>query len=156
MTEENRKAIQDLGSVLHCYGCGRDNKNGLQIKSYITNKEGNEAISKFQPENFHSGGTKDIVYGGLIASLIDCHSCNLAIAYQYASEAREVGSNPHIHCVTAQLNITYKNPAPINSELVIKSLIRTHDGRKIWLDTQLIAKDVICAEAEVLAIRLKN
>ena len=59
----------------HCYGCGRLNEVGYQIKSYW---EGDEGICRITPEAHHSGGMKDILYGGLIASLMDCHGAGTA------------------------------------------------------------------------------
>ena len=87
------QSFQDQGSILHCYGCGANNEKGLQLKSYW---DGEESVAEFTPESFHCGGMPEIVYGGLIASLIDCHSCNLAVASSYKSEQREIASEPTI------------------------------------------------------------
>ena len=62
--------------VSHCYGCGRLNPHGLQIKSYW---EGEEAVCRYRPQPYHTA-IPGYVYGGLIASLIDCHSTGTASA----------------------------------------------------------------------------
>ncbi|MBI2539317.1 MAG: PaaI family thioesterase, partial [Deltaproteobacteria bacterium] len=98
------QSFQDQGSVRHCHGCGADNKNGLRIKSYW---EGDEAICTWQPEPHHCGGSREIVNGGIIACLIDCHSLNLAIAHTYRNERRPIGSEPRIGYVTGNLNVSY-------------------------------------------------
>ena len=67
------KAFQDYypESLSNCYGCGRLNEHGLQIKSYW---DGEESVCFFQPKSHHTGGIPGYVYGGLIAALIDCHA----------------------------------------------------------------------------------
>ena len=77
------RAFQDQGSVSHCHGCGADNEKGLQIKSFW---EGDEAVATWKAQPHHCGGSKDIVNGGIVATLIDCHSLNLAIAHAYRAE----------------------------------------------------------------------
>ena len=63
------KAFQDYypDDLSHCYGCGRLNPEGLQIKSYW---EGDEAVCTYLPRACHTA-IPGYVYGGLIASLID-------------------------------------------------------------------------------------
>src|SRR3989304_4910644 len=70
------KAFQDYytGSFAYCYGCGRLNPDGLQIK---THWEGEESVTRFTPRPHHIAIT-GYVYGGLIASLIDCHGTGTA------------------------------------------------------------------------------
>ncbi len=62
------KAIQDLLPGNHCWGCGPDNPRGLQIKSHV---EGDETVCRFQPSPDHMAGPTHVVYGGIIASVID-------------------------------------------------------------------------------------
>ena len=49
MTE---KAFQDYyaDDTSHCYGCGRLNADGLQIKSYW---DGDESVCYFEPRPYH-------------------------------------------------------------------------------------------------------
>ena len=103
----SEQAFQDQGSVSHCHGCGPDNEKGLRIKSYW---DGDEAVCTWQAEPYQCGGSKDIVNGGIIASLIDCHSLNLAIAQAYKAEGRPIGSVPKIFYVTANLKVDYHRP----------------------------------------------
>jgi acyl-coenzyme A thioesterase PaaI-like protein len=49
----------------------------LRLKSYW---DGDEAVANWRAEPHHCGGTQENLNGGIIASLIDCHSLNLAIA----------------------------------------------------------------------------
>ncbi|UCC65835.1 MAG: PaaI family thioesterase, partial [Anaerolineae bacterium] len=75
MTE---KAFQDYypDHLSHCYGCGRLNAHGLQVKSYW---DGEETVCTFQPRAYHMA-IPGYVYGGLIASIMDCHGTGTAAA----------------------------------------------------------------------------
>ena len=75
------KAFQDYypDKWSYCYGCGRLNEQGLQIKSYW---DGEETVCHFKPRPSHTA-IPGYVYGGLIASLIDCHGTGTAAAAIY-------------------------------------------------------------------------
>lgn len=147
------RSIQEQGAVTGCFGCGPDNSHGLQLKSFV---EGDETVAWFEPQAYHCAGSPDIVYGGLIACLLDCHSCNFAIARHYREEQREIGSQPKIFCVTAQLNISLLRPTPIGQRLEIRARLKSAEGRKTWVESWLLAAGEVCARGEILAIRVKQ
>jgi acyl-coenzyme A thioesterase PaaI-like protein len=147
------KSFQEQSSVLHCHGCGADNEKGLQIRSYW---DGDEAVCEWRPESHHCGGSKQIVNGGIIATLIDCHSLNLAIAHAYKSEGRPIGSSPKIGYVTGNLNVSYLRPTPIDETLRLRAKILKIEGRKAWVSCTLSAAGEIRATGEVLGIRIER
>jgi acyl-coenzyme A thioesterase PaaI-like protein len=146
-------SFQDQGSVRHCHGCGADNPQGLQIKSYW---DGDGAVAHWRAQPHHCGGSAYILNGGIIASLIDCHSLNLAIAHAYRSEHRVIGSSPRIGYVTAQLNVSYVKPTPLHERLELRARISRVEGRKAWVHCTLSAAGELCAEGEVLGIRVER
>ena len=145
-------AFQDQGSVHHCHGCGADNPRGLRIKSYW---DGDEAVCAWQPRPPFFAGPEHILNGGIIASLIDCHGLNLAIAQAYRAEGRPIGSAPRIGYVTASMNISYLKPAPIAEPVELRARIMKIEGRKAWVSCTLSAADQLCATGEVLGIRVE-
>ena len=147
----SEQAFQDQGSVNYCYGCGADNDKGLQIKSTW---DGDEAVATWKAQPHHCGGSKEIVNGGIIASLIDCHSLNLAIAHAYRSEGRPIGSAPRIGYVTGNLSVSYLKPTPISEPLQLRARITKIEGRKTWVSCTLSTGGRVCATAEVLGIRV--
>ena len=149
----SEQAFQDQGSVLHCYGCGADNEKGLRIKSYW---DGDEAIATWRAQPHHCGGRRDFVNGGIIATLIDCHSLNLAIADAYRREQRPIGSAPRIGYVTGHLAVSYLRPTPMSQPLHLRARITKTDGRKVWVDCILSAAGEVCARGEVLGIRVER
>jgi len=144
-------AFQDLGTVRHCFGCGPDNSVGLQIKSYW---DGDDAVCVWRPRPHYCGGRKEVVYGGILASIIECHSVNLAIAHAYKRENRTIGSAPRVFYVTGRLEISYLLPAPMGEPLQLRARLNRVERRKSWVSCDLSAAGRVRAKAEVLAIRV--
>lgn len=148
------KAFQDYYQVdaAVCYGCGRLNEHGLQIKSYW---DGDESVCHFQPKPYHTA-FPGYVYGGLIASLIDCHSTGTAAAAAYRAEERSMESEPGLRFVTASLHVDYLKPTPIDTTLVIRAAVKAIDGRRITITSQLFAEDQMTARGEVVCVRVSE
>ena len=149
MTE---KAFQDYYPEFfaQCYGCGRLNEHGLQIKSFW---EGEESVCVFQPRRFHTA-IPGYVYGGLIASLIDCHSTGTAAAAAYRAAGRTMDSEPAFRFLTASLHVDYLRPTPIDGPLEVRGKIKEIKGRKVVVESTLSAKGEICARGEVVAVQI--
>jgi len=147
----NELSFQDQGSVRYCHGCGADNEKGLRIKSYW---DGDEAVARWRAQAHHCGGTPDRLNGGIIASLIDCHSLNLAIARAYRDEQRAIGSTPRIGYVTANLNVAYLKPTPLGETLELRARIDKLERRKIWVSCSLTAVGELRATGTVLGVRV--
>ncbi len=145
------KSLQEQNQIDECFGCGTKNSRGLGIKSFW---DGNESICVWQPEPHHCGATADRVYGGIIASLIDCHSVNTATDEAYRSENRQPGSEPVLRYVTASLDVSFLRPAPIDKELRIQAKVIKIEGRKIWVESKLSCEGKLCAQGKVLAVRV--
>jgi acyl-coenzyme A thioesterase PaaI-like protein len=146
------KAFQDYypDEVAHCYGCGRLNEEGLQIKSYW---DGDEAVCAFYPKPYHVA-VPGFVYGGLIASLIDCHSTGTAAAAAYRAEGRTMDSAPARRFVTGSLHVDYLKPTPIEGPLELRSRVKEIKGRKVVVTTELSVGGEVCARGEVVAVHI--
>jgi acyl-coenzyme A thioesterase PaaI-like protein len=151
MTE---KAFQDYypDNWSYCYGCGRLNEHGLQIKSYW---DGDETVSSFRPKPYHMA-VPGYVYGGLIASLIDCHATGTAAAAAYRAEERPMGTEPPLRFVTASLHVDYLKPTPIDAVLELRGAVREIKGRKVVVSVALSAHQEVCARGEVVAVRITD
>ncbi|MBP1778798.1 MAG: thioesterase superfamily protein, partial [candidate division NC10 bacterium] len=100
----------------HCYGCGRSNPHGHHVKSYW---DGQETIARFTVRPEFSGGVPEHVYGGMVASLLDCHGTASAAAFAYRAAGREMGDDGEfMRFVTASLQVDFLRPTPIGVELV--------------------------------------
>lgn len=145
------KAFQDYypENVAHCYGCGSLNDHGHRIKTYW---EGEETITRYTPEPYHTA-IPGFVYGGLIASLIDCHSTGTAAAAMYRAEGREMGSEPALRFVTGSLLVKYLKPTPMGP-LEIRGRVKEITGRKVVVESTLYANGVATATGEVVAVKM--
>jgi acyl-coenzyme A thioesterase PaaI-like protein len=145
-----QKSFQDYydDDVSHCYGCGRLNKHGLQIKSFWEN---DQAISIYYPKPYHTA-IPGYVYGGLIASLIDCHSTGTAAAAKYRHEGREMGTEPVLRFLTASLHVDYLKPTPIEGPLELRSTITEIKDRKVVVETDMSVGGEVCAKGRVVAV----
>ncbi len=145
-------AFQDAYTDDHsyCYGCGRLNEKGLQIKSYW---DGDESVAKFMPKPYHTA-TPKFVYGGLIASLIDCHCTGTASAAAYREEGRELGTAPPLRYVTASLQVDYVHPTPMGVELEIRGTVLEIKERKVVLTARVFAGEKLCAKGKVVAVKV--
>ncbi len=146
------KAFQDHypEQVSYCYGCGRLNEHGLQIKSYW---EGEEAVCVYQPRPYHIA-LPGYVYGGLIASLIDCHSTGTAAAASYRAAGRSMDTEPAFRFVTASLHVDYLKPTPLGVPLEVRATVKEIKGRKVVIIAALSAEGQVCARGEVVAVQM--
>ena len=152
----SKKAFQDYypDQFAQCYGCGRLNERGLQIKSYW---EGNDSVCIFQPKPYHTA-IPGYVYGGLIASLIDCHSTGTAAAAMYRHEGRGMNTEPPLRFLTASLKVDYLRPTPIEVPLEVplevRATVKEIKGRKVVILSTLSARGEVCARGEVIAVQV--
>jgi len=148
------KAFQDYypDHLSHCYGCGKLNEQGYQIKTVWY---GNETLSTFTPQPYHTA-VPGFVYGGLIASLIDCHGTGSAAAAMYKKEDREMDTEPSFRFLTGSLNVKYLKPTPIDGTLQIRGSIREISGKKVTVDVKVIANGDITATGEVVTIQVPD
>lgn len=151
MTSTTR-AFQDYypDDLSYCYGCGRLNERGHQIKSFW---EGNESVASFTPKPYHIA-VPGYVYGGLIASLIDCHGTGTAAAAKYRDEGRPMDSEPPFRFVTASLHVDYLRPTPLGVPLELRGAVEEVKGRKVVVGVTLSASGIVCAKGNVVAVQM--
>ena len=148
------KAFQDYypENLAHCYGCGSQNVHGHRIKTVW---DGEESVTRFSPEPFHTA-IPGFVYGGLLASLIDCHSTGTAAAAMYRAEDREMDTLPAFRFVTGSLQVSYLKPTPLRGELEIRGRVREMKGRKVIVDSTVFVDGVATARGEVVAVQIPD
>ena len=146
----SEKAIQDYypDQLSYCYGCGRLNEYGHQIKSYW---QGEELVCHFTPKPYHTA-IPGYVYGGLIASLIDCHSTGSASAAYARYKNIDLEVEPAPRFVTASLKVDYLRPTPLGPTLEVRAQIVELKERKVIVQTSLTAEGEVCARGEVVAV----
>jgi len=138
--------IQDAWPDLatYCWGCGKNNTHGLQLKSYWENEE---TVASFMPKEYHLA-FPGILNGGIIATLIDCHGTGTANAY---ATQNTKGQDKVMH-VTASLKVNFLKPTPLDQPVTVRGKVTSDDGRKITVSCSLYSGDTLCATGEVVTV----
>jgi acyl-coenzyme A thioesterase PaaI-like protein len=149
-----KQAFQDYypDHMAHCYGCGRLNDQGHQIKSYW---ERDESICHFQPKP-HYISIPGYVYGGLLASLIDCHGTGTAAAAAYRAAGRPMDSDPPLRFLTASLHVDYLKPTPLGIVLEVRGRVKEVKGRKVVVEEWIAAGGEITVRGEMIAVQVPD
>ncbi|SDN27243.1 Acyl-coenzyme A thioesterase PaaI, contains HGG motif [Fictibacillus solisalsi] len=149
MTEKT--AVQDVypDDYSWCYGCGKLNDKGHQLK---TRWHGNKTETIYKPQPEHTA-VPGFVYGGLIASLIDCHgtgSASLALHRKNGHEPGDGHEPPRF--VTASLKVDFMKPTPHGIPLKAVGTLEEVHPKKWKVHTEVFAGDTLCVKGEVMAV----
>ena len=148
------RAIQDdyPESLAWCYGCGRLNDHGHHVRTIW---EGDETVAVFTPEPWHIA-VPGFVYGGVLASLVDCHSTGTAAAAAYRAAHREPGTEPAFRFVTASLHVDYLKPTPLGVPLTIRARVAEIKGRKVVVESTVYANGIATVTGKVVAVQIPD
>ena len=143
-------AIQDQypDDFAHCYGCGRLNAHGLHVQTEWT---GTAGLARFQPRSEHVA-IPGFVYGGLLASLIDCHAIGTAAAASMQAAGRRPGVDPAPRFVTAALDVRFLKPTPMGEELLLRATAVEVTDRKVIVEVSLLAGELETVRGRVVAV----
>ena len=151
----DQKSFQDNypDALSHCYGCGRLNEHGHQIKSYW---DGEESVCHFMPKPHHIA-IPGYVSGGLLASLIDCHGTGTAAAAMYkAAKEADPNAQPTTRSLTASLHVDYLKPTPLGIELEIRAKVKELKERKVVIEEWILANGEVTVRGEVVAVQVPD
>lgn len=119
---------------LPCFGCGPANERGLRLKSHV-GPDG-DVVATFTPWAEHDNGL-GFLNGGIIATLLDCHS-----AAAVTHEAYRSGWPPlpgaALPYVTAGLDVRYLRPAPLQHEVGLVARILAASESEITAEVELV------------------
>jgi acyl-coenzyme A thioesterase PaaI-like protein len=135
MTAHDAPAFQDRMHDNFCWGCGPDNPDGLQLKSRWDVADPTRSVAEWEPRPEHAAGPRDILNGGIIATLLDCHGVGTAIA---------------------SMTVEYLRPAPLEAVLELRGRVVDVDGRFTTVECELLAAEEPQARATVRAVRVPD
>ena len=144
-------AIQDEypDDFAWCYGCGRLNEEGHHFR---TGWNGEKTETIYEPLAIHKA-LPGFVYGGVIASLIDCHgtgSASLALHRKNGHEPGDGAEPPRF--VTGSLQVNFLKPTPQGIPLRAVGTVTEIHPKKWKVETEVYAGDTLCATGEVIAV----
>lgn len=145
-------AVQDFypDDFAHCFGCGRLNPAGHHLRTLV---EGDETVSRFTPST-HDMALPGFVYGGLLASLLDCHGMATASAAALREAGVVVGVAPSPRYVTAMLHVDFVRPTPLGGELVVHGKVEEFTARKVRVSAWVVAGVETTVRASIVAVPL--
>lgn len=149
--EEVKHAVQDeyADDFSWCYGCGRLNENGLHVR---TGWDGDKTVSYYTPRE-EQIAVPGVVYGGLIASIIDCHSTGSASLALHRKNGHEPGSGVEPpRFVTASLHVDYLKPTPHGVTLKLVGTVEEIHPKRFRVLTEVMANGEVCAKGDVVAV----
>lgn len=152
MVEEIVNAIQDeyADDYAWCYGCGRLNEEGMHLR---TGWQGDKTVTIYAPRPEQTA-IPGFVYGGLIASLIDCHGTGSASLALHRKNGHEPGDNAGVEpprFVTASLQVNFTKPTPHGVPLKVVGTTEEIHPKKWKIHTEVFADGVCCVTGEVVA-----
>ena len=107
----------------YCFVCGKKNENGLRLEFFYNNNKIFARVvfdKRFQ-------GWKDVVHGGLVSTVLDEAMAKITGYLGY-------------YCVTAEINIKFKNPVSVGKEYVVEGEIIERRGKIFF--TKSCLKDI--------------
>jgi acyl-coenzyme A thioesterase PaaI-like protein len=102
-----------------CFGCGPANPKGLRIQSFVSEDSSakpGELWMEFLPEPHHEA-FPGMVNGGIIGSLLDCHS-NWAAAIALMKQS---GGDAPACTVTADFHVKLRAPTPSTQKIRVRA-----------------------------------
>lgn len=137
-TPVQHRYAEDLS---YCYGCGKNNAHGLHIQ---THWDGERGTARFTPRPEHIA-LPGFVYGGMLASLVDCHGVATAAAAACADDEQLS------RYVTASLHVDFLRPTPLGPELELVARVTERRGRKIVVEVEISALGKVRVRGQVVA-----
>ena len=141
--------------MAHCYGCGRLNEHGHRIKSFWDEDNPEESVAYFTPKPYHTA-IPGYVYGGLLASLIDCHGTGTAAAAAYRAADRPMDTEPALRFLTGSLHVDYLKPTPMDVTLEIRGKVKEVKDRRVVIEEWIVADGITTVRGEVIAVQVPD
>lgn len=131
-----------------CFGCGPANELGLRIQSYVADDGTVVADWQARPEHEAFDG---FVNGGILGTLIDCHSNWTAVAALLARDGGEVAAST----VTAELSVRFRRPTPSNRPLRLTGRAVEIADDRVTVETTLEVDGTVTATGRATFVAVK-
>jgi len=149
-TDSQTESLQDRYAPKSiCFGCGPANDKGLRIKSHVDPETG-DLVADFTPEPFHHA-FPDMLNGGIIGALLDCHS-NWAAAHHLMKAA---GTDVLPCTVTADFHVKLRKPTPLGPVRLLARVVKSEADRAS-VEAELLAGGVVTARCTGTFVAVKE
>ncbi len=154
MQDTETAPVQTAWEAFDCYGCGQANEAGLQLERHVS-ADGERLVATHDPDETHTSGAENVAYGGLVASLIDCHSIWTAITFAH----REAGyglADRQLEYVTGDLSVDVREPTPLDEPLRIEATVEGEVGRTVTVASEVDTGERTTATGAVTAVEVSD
>lgn len=132
-----------------CYGCGPMNTRGLALRSHLVD---GAVVATWQPQSHHAA-FPGVLCGGVIGTLIDCHSAaGLAHAVHAVEGAWPWAESPG--WATAAFSVRLKRPTPVDRSVHLVARAASLEADAATVVVELHSDDKLRATGEVSWTRL--
>src|SRR5579872_6252968 len=100
-----------------CFGCGAENPRGMRL-TFETDTERQRIVGRFRIGPDYQGA-HGFIHGGIIATVLD-------------EVMSKVSRLSDVRTVTAELNVEYLKPVPVDAELLVEGFQVRRDGRQLY------------------------
>jgi acyl-coenzyme A thioesterase PaaI-like protein len=143
---EERRSIQDIGWPDGiCYGCGPQNENGFHIRSFV---QGDDVVGEWHAEDHHQA-FPGILNGGVIGTLLDCHS-NAAAWWALCEGGKSPGTT-----VTAEYTVKLAKPTPVDRPLTLVARAVEVSGRRARVEARIEVDGVVTATCDGTFVKVR-
>jgi acyl-coenzyme A thioesterase PaaI-like protein len=123
-----------------CFGCGPVNTKGLRIRTMTVSDDSDEVVLDWTPEPHHQA-FEGIVNGGILGSLLDCHS-NWAAAWHLKRRDNLEGTPV---TVTADFHVTLTRPTPADKPMRIDARATQSEGSWVTVEAEVVSDGQVTA-----------
>jgi acyl-coenzyme A thioesterase PaaI-like protein len=130
-----------------CFGCGPANEKGLRVKSRV---EGDAVVAEWTPEPHHEA-FPGVLNGGIIGSLLDCHS-NWTAAWALM---QSTGAETPPCTVTADYAIKLLRPTPTDGPVFLEARVASLEGDRAVIEATMKANGKVTATCRGTFVAVK-
>ena len=135
-----------------CFGCGPSNDRGLRIASFEADTDDpdvhpGELVADWQPLPYYAA-FDDVLTGGIIGALLDCHS-TWAAAIQLLHDTAAAGPPG---CVTAEMTVRFRRPTPVRVPVLLRAWPMEIEGSKVIVDAELLSGGLVTATCHAMFV----
>lgn len=133
-----------------CYGCGPANARGLALRSVV---EDGIVVADWQPQEHH-GAMPGVLCGGVIGTLLDCHS-GAVLAHAIYQDAGRWPWSEGPGWATAEYTVRMLRPTPLDAPLRVVGTGAALADDEAVIDVELHSQDKLRATCTATWRRLR-
>lgn len=123
-----------------CFGCGPANERGLRIRSVPLSEDSDEVLLDWTPETHHQA-FEGVINGGIIGSLLDCHSNWAAVWHLMRRDGLET---PPV-TVTADFHVRLLRPTPAGLPVHLTAHAVESSGSRVLVEAEVLCDGKVTA-----------